>query len=162
MVVTTMPDLIQGTEKIHVDLSVYGIQIVQAHTQFTALNNTVFGTSSTGNFSDSASAFVLFGLSKSANEDALRSLVYNSVCNIIGTTNGRSSVCIIIPIIKDLHTADLPKEADMTVFVEGVVAGLKDAMKDCSSIVKSCAHRFYFAVPSEMKEALRVAIENVE
>lgn len=162
IVVATINELVKGEQKTHVDLSVYAIQIVQPRTQFTDLNHTVFGRSSTGNFSDSASSFILFGVDKSEEGDALRSLVYQSVCSLIGTTNGRRSMCVCIPNIKDLYTEYPGENADMTSFVEGIIAGLQDAMKDCTAVVKSNQHTIYFAVPDSMKEALAAALEKVE
>ena len=41
--VNTLPELLEGPEDVQVDISVYGIQIVNNHTQFTDLNNTDWG-----------------------------------------------------------------------------------------------------------------------
>ncbi|HRH25212.1 MAG TPA: hypothetical protein PLQ20_02650, partial [Candidatus Paceibacterota bacterium] len=111
---------------------------------------------------DSNSSFILFGFDGSGKTDALRLPVYNAVCNLIGTTNGNRSMCINIPIVKYQFSSPPSMSADMKLFVNCIVAGLRDAMKDCAAVVKSNAQTIYFAVPESMKEALTVALEKIE
>lgn len=160
--VNTLQELTQGQEKTHVDVSVYAIQTARTQTQFTDFNNTAYGYSSTDNLSDSGSAFILFGLDASDNQFTFRSCVYNAVCNLIGTTNGRSSMCIVIPVVINPSTTDIKKKVDMTLLVDGIISGLRDAMKDSKAVVKTNTQTLYFVVPLSMKEALAAAIAQVE
>ncbi len=162
VVVATMAELVHGTEPIHVDVSVYAIQTVGPLVQFTDINNTLCGASKTGNLSDSTSSFILFSYYDPEENDSLRLPVYKSVCSLIGTANGKRSMCICIPAIKDPFSPRLYKIADMAFFVEGVVAGLRDAMKDCTAVIKTNQQVIYFVVPEEMKQPLMSALEKLE
>ena len=161
VLVATMAELVNGAEKTYVDISVYAIQTAMP-TQFTHLNHTMCGLSKTGSFSDSTSSFILFSFHDPEDTEVLRLPVYNAVCNLIGTTNGKKSMCICIPTIKDPVSSSLSRRADMILFVEGVVAGLRDAMKDCTAVVKTNRHSICFVVPEEMKESLTLALEKIE
>jgi hypothetical protein len=156
--ISTIQDLVKSAEKIHVDTSVYAIQVAQNLTQFTQINKTLFGTSCTGSFSDSTSDFILFGVGTRGDEDSLQIMTYNCVCSLIGTASNHS-MGIIIPRIRNIYTGGY---FDMATFTKGVVSGIKDAMKDCNSVVKIGNHTLYFVVPEDAKEAFSLAMEGIE
>ncbi len=159
IIVSTMEGLVRNNEKIHVDTCVYALQVVQTHTQFTQINKTLFGKSCTGSFSDSTSDFILFGVDAEANEDTLRILTYNCVSSLIGTVGPHYSMCINIPKIRNINTG---VEFDMYPFILGVVRGVKDAMKNCTSVLKMCPHTLYFTVPEDIREPFSTAMESIE
>ena len=156
-IVSTVGELVEGPERTHVQVSIYGIQTMESYTQFEDCVNPVHnGASKTGNFADDQSWFILFGVDQISNTKIFQSLVYKSVRALIGVP-GCSSVAIILPKVK--YGAE---EVDMSVFVPGVIEGLRTAMVDCTPVIKAQHHELYFVVPEGMKEPLREALEKVE